>query len=146
MRQKCECNVEHLKLDGVANIVRSPYALVSVVWSLVVLASACICGWLIVKTCQEYSLNQVSTLTRLVTENQAVFPTVVLCSKNPLTTEYALEVMNASGVQNLVGEPDANFKIYNHILDYMYATKGEFLIVIIVNGLCFFILSICINE
>ena len=81
--------LQWLKVDGLPNIIRSKYKILSIAWTIVLLFSASTCVWLIMKTFEQYNAHGVTTSIRRINEERAVFPTIVLCNMNPFNTDYA---------------------------------------------------------
>ena len=87
-----------LKVDGLPNIIRSKYKILSIAWTIVLLFSASTCVWLILKTFQQYNAHDVTTSIRRIHEEPAVFPTIALCNMNPFNTDYAASLFTQYNV------------------------------------------------
>ena len=91
----------HMKIDGFSGIFsRTTGSLIRCMWVLVLILSAIFCLVLIVKSIQEYLRYEVSTRTRLLTEQQSVFPTIIICNQNPFTTPYADALFSSANITN----------------------------------------------
>ena len=90
-----------LKLDAIAAILSdTEHTLVRLFWLCMLLASASVCVMLVVKSVEEFARYEVTTTTRLLTDQEAVFPVITICSLNPFTTPYADELFAEAGVAN----------------------------------------------
>ncbi len=101
--------LKELNVDGVSNIVRSRFLLLSIVWSLILIASASICLWLVVETFTQYYKRQVFTISRLLHENSPPFPTLTICMSNPFNTDFAAQKLAAANITGLSGQTEGNF-------------------------------------
>ena len=113
-------HLNSLRVDGVSNVLRAPHLCLRVMWSLVLAVSTCACAVLIVRSIQTYAAYQVTTTTRLIIEQRSLFPTITICSNNPLATDYAASLFVAANVTD-----DANniFALETHALN----TTGAYL-------------------
>ena len=93
--------LRHMKIDGFSAIFSSTTSNISkCIWIFVLILSAISCLVLIVKSIQEYLRYEVSTRTRLLTEQQSVFPTITICNLNPYTTPYADALFSSANITN----------------------------------------------
>ena len=113
--------LKRMKIDGFFAIFSSTTSnIIRCVWILVLILSAICCLILIVKSIQEYLRYEVSTRTRLLTEQQSFFPTITICNFNPYTTPYADALFSSANITN-----DVN-NIW--LLDkYWHKTTGSYL-------------------
>ena len=92
--------LKHVKIDGFSNIFRSRHINLKCIWVLVLILSAICCLVLIVKSVQEYLHYEVTTRTRLLAEQESVFPTITICNFNPYTTPYADALFSSANITN----------------------------------------------
>ena len=85
-----------IKIDGVAHLFnsKSNCATIKCIWLCILLTFSCLCVYLIVNSIKEYNEYRVTTTYRLVTEQEAAFPSVHICNLNPFNTEYAIAFIN----------------------------------------------------
>ena len=119
--------VEHLKVDALPNILRSTYLVLSLAWTVMLIGSAGTCTWLIIDTFHEYSLYQVTTTTRLLNEDHPTFPTISLCSINPFTTDYAVQLLNKINAAYLFGNADQNYNYFEQMQHNLNSTRGYYM-------------------
>ena len=90
-----------LKMDGVPNIIRSKISVLKIAWFLMIIAFSSVCVFLIAESIVEYLHYPVTTTTRLLQEQQSVFPTVTICQINPFSTDFAAKLMEEAGATNM---------------------------------------------
>ena len=133
-RRALEETVEHmkwLKMDGVPNILRSHYILLSLIWLLMLIGNAGVCTWLIVESFTQYSEHKVTTTTRYLSEQQSVFPTIVICNVNPFSTNAAVSFLKAAKIQTFngttLGSIQGNYDIYVSVQKYLNSSRGYYM-------------------
>ena len=113
--------LKHMKIDGFFAIFSSTTSNISkCIWVLVLILSAICCLILIVKSIQEYLHYEVTTRTRLLTEQHSVFPTMTICNQNPFTTPYADALFSTANITNDVNQ----IALLDH---YWRETTGSYL-------------------
>lgn len=85
----CERSTGH----GIANISRSKYTLLRVMWFFVFLISLSYCSYVIVKSLIEYFKFQTNVSIKVMLELPANFPAVTICNINPLNENRAIDLM-----------------------------------------------------
>ena len=120
-------HVEHLKVDALPNILRSPYLVLSFVWAVLLVVQASICTCLIIDTFREFSLFKVTTTSRLLNEDHPTFPTITLCSMIPFTTGYAVQMLNKINASVFYGDADQNYNYFEKIQHYLNSTRGYYM-------------------
>ena len=126
--------VEHLKyvkIDGVSNIFRSSYLIISFVWVVLLLGNALLCAWLIKDTIIQYCKYEVTTTIRYMSEQQSTFPTIAVCNVNALSSDYAADLIRRAGLSfrelTALGTMKGNFNAYRKIQAYLKRTRGYLL-------------------
>ena len=90
-----------LKLDAIATILSdTDHKAFRLFWFSMLLISASACVVLVVKSIEEFARYEVTTKMRLLTDQEAVFPVITICSFNPFTTPYADALFAEAGVVN----------------------------------------------
>ena len=118
-------HLEHVKMDGVPNIVRSRHMCARLLWSVLLVANASVCVWLIVGTVAEYVEHKVSTSIRVHKEKRTPLPTITICNLNPFSSTFAAQLWRSAGV---TPEPDANaFSYLMQMQYYMHTVHGTYL-------------------
>ena len=113
--------LRNMHVDGFSNIFSdSNVTGMKIVWICVLIASSASCVFLIVKTVEEYMRFEVTTKIRVLTGQEAVFPTITICNLNPFTTPYADELFSAANITN---DPN-NIWLLD---EYMKQTTGSYL-------------------
>ena len=124
-------HLTHVKIDGVSNIVRSRYSLLSFVWLLILCGNAFVCVWLIRDTFVQYNEHRVTTTIRYLTEQKSTFPTLIICNINAFSTDYANSLLTrmsiTSSERTKLGTLEGNFRIFNKLQAYLNATRGYML-------------------
>ena len=93
--------LRQMKIDGFSAIFSSTTSNISkCMWIVVLVLSASSCLMLIVKSVQEYLHYEVTTRTRLLAEQESVFPTITICNQNPYTTPYADALFSSANITN----------------------------------------------
>ena len=75
--------MKHLKMDGVPNIIRSERSLVKFMWAAILLLSGGVCIFLIIGSIHEYQSYEVISTSRIVQEEESIFPMITICNNNP---------------------------------------------------------------
>ena len=116
--------VKSLRMDGIPNMIRSKYVLLSVFWFVAFLGCLFVCIWLLIGTFSQFLAYKVTTTIRNYDETQSIFPTVnssipsyksrvilviyfkfnfnltknkvTFCNMNPFTSDYAVDLLNQS--------------------------------------------------
>ena len=119
-------NATFVKVDALPNILRSHHVAFSIIWTILLLASASVCTVFITATFAEYSEHKVTTTTRLFSEQMPVFPTVTFCQMNAFRSDYGVDMLRAAKATYLVdGEPDNNYLAYLRVQAYVNETRGS---------------------
>ena len=113
--------LRELKMDGAMNIFGEHRRLqVRIIWLVLILCSGSTCSFLIVKSIGEFFLYDVTTKTRLLTEQYSTNPAIIICNLNPFTTPYADALFVKAGLDNKLDNlPDLEY--------YMKQTTGAYL-------------------
>ena len=121
-------HLKSLKVDGVSNIVRSSFFLVSLVWIVLLLANALICVLLIKDTIVQYCKYEVSTTIRYMNEQRSPLPTITICNVNALGSDFAIQLIKQANTSfkdlTRLGTIKGNFKVYTQIEAYLNSTRG----------------------
>ena len=124
-------HLKEVKIDGVSNIVRSPFFLVSFVWIVLLLANALICTMLIRDTIVQYCKYEVSTTIRYLNEQRSPLPTITICNVNALGSDFAIQLIRRANISvrglTRLGTVNGNFKVYTDIEAYLNSTRGYLL-------------------
>ena len=90
-----------IKIDAVASIMTETERIcLRLFWLAMLLVSASVCLMLAVKSIEEFARYEVTTKMRMITDQEAIFPVITICSLNPFTTPYADELFAEAGVVN----------------------------------------------
>ena len=128
LKQAVLGKVGHIKMDGLSNIIQASHPLVALLWTMMLIANACVCTYLVICTVMQYNSHQVSTTIRWVSEQSAVFPTLTFCSANSLASESALSMVERLGLNaNLSGSPYQTYNVYLELEKWMKRTRGSYL-------------------
>ena len=92
---------KELRLEGLSNFARSRNKIQKCFWLVITILSSCVCVVLITQAMIEYLKYSVTTKTRLLQEQQSVFPTVTICQVNPFSTDYATDIMIHANATNM---------------------------------------------
>ena len=95
-RQAMRKNVILLKLDALPNIFHARFLLGKMLWFLALLVMASVCTLLVSVSIREFLRYSVTTSTRIIDEEPALFPTITVCSMLPFTTPRAIELFSES--------------------------------------------------
>ena len=132
--KKSSTEAQRLKIDAIPNIIRAYHFLSKIAWALLLLAAAATCVWFIVKSVNRYSSYGVVTTTRSFEEVRSVFPTLAICSMNPMSSRYAIELIqsaNLSYTPNATtvasGTAEYNFGLLLDLQEFMRRTRGRYL-------------------
>ena len=88
-------DIELIKIDGIGHILdKSKPTVIKCAWLIVLLACSFLTISMIVNSIKEYYQYRVTATYRLVIEQEAVFPKVVICSLQPFNSKYALSLIN----------------------------------------------------
>ena len=96
-------SVRRLKMDALPNMFHTTSRIVSLVWLALLVASGSMCVYLIVGSIGEYNEHLVTTTLSYVTKESAssadeeekmTTPIVTFCNLSPLTSQYALQLLN----------------------------------------------------
>ena len=93
--------IKYLKVDGVPNIVRAHNIALKLAWLAILLTFFGVCVSLIVGTFTENLKYEVTTKTRMLQEQQALFPTFTICQVNPFSSDFATYLMNEANASNI---------------------------------------------
>ena len=109
-----------LKIDAVPNIVRAKWIVVKLAWFFVLLMSASGCLFLVVSSIISYLAYPVTTNIRVFYPEQAPFPTISICQRNPLSTDYAVNMLLEANATNLT-----SLEIYTKKATGSYLSEDE---------------------
>ena len=126
--KKVLAHVAAVKIDGLSNITRSKHVVVSLLWLAMLLLNGGLCVWLITDTIKQYMHNKVTTTFRYLTEQEAHFPTIVICNLNPFTADFGLQMIQAANVSaynGTFGSYSTNIQVFAKMQYYMNATYGR---------------------
>ena len=113
-------DLKDIKVDGLPNIIRSRFLAIKIMWMVILVVSICTCVTLVIFTIQEFLKYQVLTTYRLVNEQQAIFPTIIVCNMNALNTPKAASLFLKANIT----DDAANL----HDLDmYVKQTTGSYM-------------------
>ena len=87
-----------IKIDGLPNIFRSNNIYMCVMWLVIFVVSWCIFLGLATNTFLAYFSYRITSSTRILSEHQALFPTVTICNVNQLTSDEAMQLMTDANV------------------------------------------------
>ena len=108
--------VHQLKMDALPNAVRSAdSACLLVMWSLLLLAGAGVCTFLIVESIAQYAEYKVSATVTLQTSSDIgdlELPRITICNLHPFTTDYAFEYMHNITGYNILRMPYIQYSKY----------------------------------
>ena len=113
-----------LKIDAVPNMVRSQPRCLSVVWLLLFIASACMCGYSFYESIEQFMSWRVTTsIQRVANEEASKMPVVTFCSMSPFTTDYAFDL-----VKTEMGYSPINqyYHTYGFLRKYIYCISLHF--------------------
>ena len=96
-------------MHGLARVIKSKNWFLKVIWTLCILTCM---GWFfyfMISNIMQFYKYEVSTSIEEVDETPATFPTITICNKYPLTTDVAIEIMQATiGAFNLTNALNAS--------------------------------------
>ena len=119
---------KHLRIDGLANIFHTQYALGSFIWLIVFITSAFFNTYLIVKSFNQYNQHRVTTTVRYLTEKQSVLPTITICNINPFTSSFAQNLLRKANLKTKNGGEQVDYwRMYLKLEAYMNRTRGYLL-------------------
>ena len=128
IKQVALVKLTHIKMDGLSNIVQTSQPLLAIMWATLLIVNASLCTYLIICTFNQYNSHQVSTTIRWVSEQRAVFPTVTICSFNPIASESALNLVDRFNLSsNLVGATFQTYIVYSELEHNLKNTRGSYL-------------------
>ena len=67
-------NISTLKIDGISNMLRSKYAILSACWLIAFFACVCVCVWFVVSTVNQFLSHEVTSTTRIFHTQVSPFP------------------------------------------------------------------------
>ena len=120
--------INFLSIDGLPNMLRAQSKLLFCAWLIVLLGSTAGTLYLIANAVKIYAQNPVSSTQRYLTEEQSVWPTIVLCNMNPFTSSFAIDLLRQANVtmptssDNVTSE--TYWRMYLQIEDYLQKTRG----------------------
>ena len=114
-----------IRIDGVPNILRSYIQFWQYMWILVFVSSSAISCYLIVKSAEEYLKYQVTTSYRLISDEQSLFPTISICSLNPLNTDFYVQLLSEANLTTSIDQDPFNNMIA--LENYQLQTNGRYL-------------------
>ena len=86
----------HTNLTGLSNIVRVDSRIHQIIWFIICIASTLFTAYLIIESILNFMRCQVSTTVRRISPTQLEFPMITLCNRNPLSSDFFLELYNKS--------------------------------------------------
>lgn len=98
------------KCHGVSNITSNDSLIFRFVWLILFLGSSGACGYFIFHSMADYFAYDVVSSSRIVTEVPMMFPTVSICSANPITNNVSLAYVDQI-IAN--GDDPSNFDLIN---------------------------------
>ena len=104
-------------MDGLPNIVRSERRLVKFIWAVLLLLNCCVCIFLIIGTIREYLNYEVISTSRILQEEESIFPTITICNNNPFSTDYSVQLIKQANLsfstnpRRLILQLESYFKI-----------------------------------
>ena len=121
LKNEVRKELRNMHVDGFSNIFsESNVFCMKLVWICVLIASSSVCIFLIFETIHEFMRFEVTTKIRVLSAQEAVFPTITICNLNPFTTPYADELFSAANITN---DPN-NIWLLD---EYMKQTTGSYL-------------------
>ena len=78
-------------VQGFLKIFFASHLAVKLFWTLSLLVANGLCAYLVVQTVLAYFSYGVSTTSRVINENPALFPKITICNNNQFTTAYSVE-------------------------------------------------------
>ena len=87
-----------LRINGVSNIIRSERRLVKFVWAAILLLSSCVSIFLIIGSIHEYQNYEVISTSRIVQEEESIFPMITICNNNPFSTDYIVQLVKRANL------------------------------------------------
>ena len=124
---------ENIGFEGAQALVRvfdAKKAFFKIFWSLCLLFSNLMCGYLLVQTLFTYLSFQVFTTTTIVHENPAVFPKITICNSAFGTTEYALNLIEEINNETF---PWINIFDQNQLNYLSWTSKKDLLLLIMIS-------------
>ncbi len=97
-RQLKECLIEAAEstsIHGIPNISRTKHTSIRILWLIVCLAISLVCILSIRSQYQRFLDYPVSTVNKLIYENQVDFPNVAVCNINPFVTDNSVQYLLA---------------------------------------------------
>lgn len=107
------------KCHGVANIVSNETIAFRVVWLVFFLASSGACMYLILYSFFDYFTYDVVSTSRIMNEVPMLFPTVTICSANPITNDVSLAYVEAAA------QLDSSFDMIDKYTPARYAISSS---------------------
>jgi hypothetical protein len=74
---------------GIPNILGNPMWSFKLMWTVRLVASCGVCGYLLARSVNDYLSYEVMTTIRKVSDSPSIFPTVTLCNMNFVTNQLA---------------------------------------------------------
>ena len=127
--KKAADEIRLLKIDALANVFTSKYAITVVTWFLVFVVSCAACIFLVVSAVLQYAEYKVITTVRYRTEQESVVPTLTFCNINPFTSDYAVLMLRVANVTTTSGdgEPVDYWQQYLELEAYMNSSRGYYM-------------------
>ena len=111
-------SLKYIRIDGLPNILLSNLFVAKFAWLFVMLFTVCFCFYLIARSVAEYVEYGVNTRVRLKSQINLTFPTVIMCSLNPLNSQYYVQLLNEA---NITFIPDS----YDSFLELEWFNKQK---------------------
>ena len=97
------------RIDGLSNFIRSDSIIFKIFYMLLFLCLASACLYFLVNDVLTFASFQVTTTYRLQTQTKANFPTISICSLNPLNSDYYMQLLQQTNVNVSNNEAFYNF-------------------------------------
>ena len=123
-------NLNHLKIDAVANIFNRNNFISSLTWFIIFIVSSSSCIFLIIDAITQFNEHRVTTTVRYLTESEPLLPTITFCNTNPFTSNYSLQLLSyiSNANANIYESGTVNYWYqYLQIEAYMKSTRGYYL-------------------
>ena len=118
-----------LKVDAVANIVRSRRAAIQIAWLILFFSGIGASAYLITVGVSRYLEYKVSSSVRLVTDADSFVHSFTFCNINPFASDFGLDMLVKANVTYPANdyEPTDHWLQYLQIEDYFYRTRGSYM-------------------
>ena len=117
----CKESLTNEAVQGFIKIFMASHITVKIFWALSLLVANGLCAYLVIESILAYLSFGVSTSSRFITENPALFPKITICNNNQFTTVYAIEFIR--GINQLV-EPTVDIFNDSQMSQLSYVNKS----------------------